>query len=57
MTSRPQLTELGRDRLAAHAAVLEEESLLANFKPGDDLPAWARSDKGIDLAAITRHAP
>jgi hypothetical protein len=42
-------TELGHHRLAAHGAVLEEESLLANYHPGDDLPDRLREDKGIDL--------
>jgi hypothetical protein len=45
---------LGHDRLGArHAEVLEEESLLSTFKPGDDLPAFVRQDKGIDLL-VTR---
>ena len=43
------VTELGHVKLEARAAVLEEESLLANFRPGDDLPFWVRMDKGIDL--------
>jgi len=38
---------LGHTRLAAHAEVLEEESLLANYRPGDDLPTLERQDKGI----------
>jgi len=38
---------LGQTRLAAHAEVLEEESLLMNFRPGDDLPTFERQDKGI----------
>ena len=38
---------LGHARLAAHAEVLEEESLLANYRPGDDLPTLVRQDKGI----------
>jgi len=45
---------IGHSRLAAHAAVLEEESLLANYRPGDDLPAWARQDKGIDTVTDGR---
>ena len=38
---------LGHTRLSAHAEVLEEESLLTNYKPGDDLPTLVRQDKGI----------
>jgi len=38
---------LGHTRLSAHAEVLEEESLLANYRPGDDLPTLVRQDKGI----------
>jgi hypothetical protein len=39
---------MGRNRLGAHhAEVLEEESLLSNVRPGDDLPAFVREDKGL----------
>ena len=38
---------LGHTRLSAHAEVLEEESLLMSFRPGDDLPTFERQDKGI----------
>ncbi len=38
---------LGHARLSAHAEVLEEESLLQNYQPGDDLPTFARQDQGI----------
>src|SRR5204863_10175153 len=38
---------LGHARLSAHAEVLEEESLLMNFRPGDDFPTLVRQDKGI----------
>ncbi len=38
---------IGRNRLAVHAEVLEEESLLSTFRPGDDLPAQVRENKGI----------
>jgi hypothetical protein len=38
--------ELGHVRLQAHAEVVEEESLLSNFRPGDDLPTGERMDKG-----------
>lgn len=38
---------MGHVRLNAHAEVLEEESLLANYRPGDDLPTMARQDRGI----------
>ncbi len=38
---------LGHTRLSAHAEVLEEESLLANFRAGDDLPTFERQDKGM----------
>jgi len=38
---------LGHRRLGArHAEVLEEESLLSNFQPGDDLPASVRQELG-----------
>ena len=38
---------LGHRRLGArHAEVLEEESLLSNFRPGDDLPASVRQELG-----------
>jgi len=40
---------MGHRNLAAHAEVLEEESLLSNCRPGDDLPTFARQDKGIIL--------
>ena len=39
---------LGHTNLAAHGAVLEEESLLSNYRPGDDLPTFARQDLGIE---------
>ena len=45
---------LGHSRLHAHAEVLEEESLLANFRPGDDLPTFARQDKGVFPESIRR---
>ena len=38
---------IGHRRLGAHAEVLEEESLLSTYKPGDDLPAFIRDDKSI----------
>jgi hypothetical protein len=39
---------MGRNRLGArHAEVLEEESLLSNVRPGDDLPSFIREDKGL----------
>ena len=38
---------LGHRRVGArHAEVLEEESLLSNFRPGDDLPASVRQELG-----------
>ena len=40
---------IGHRRLAAHAEVLEEESLLSTYKPGDDLPTFVREDKGLEL--------
>jgi SPX domain protein involved in polyphosphate accumulation len=41
---------LGRNRLGArHAEVLEEESLLSSVRPGDDLPAFVREDKGLNI--------
>ena len=40
---------IGNQRLGAHAEVLEEESLLSTYKPGDDLPAFVRQDKGLNL--------
>jgi len=39
--------QIGHRRLGAHAEVLEEESLLSNYKPGDDLPASLRDDKSL----------
>jgi len=41
------VTSLGHRKLAAHAAVLEEESLLSACRPGDDLPDFVRQDTGI----------
>src|SRR5437762_2940278 len=41
---------MGHNRLAAHAEVLEEESLLSVYRPGDDLPTFVREDKSIELA-------
>ena len=38
---------MGHVRLHAHAEVLEEESLLANYRAGDDRPVTARQDRGI----------
>ena len=40
---------IGHRRLNAHAEVLEEESLLSTYRPGDDLPTFVREDKGIEL--------
>lgn len=41
---------LGREAIGArHAEVLEEESLLSSPKPGDDLPAFVRQDKGVKI--------
>jgi len=38
---------LGSRRVGArHAEVLEEESLLSNFRPGDDLPTSVRQELG-----------
>ena len=46
---------MGRNRLGAHhAEVLEEESLLANCRPGDDLPTFERQDKGIILDLLKK---
>jgi len=39
------ITRIGHRRLGAHAEVLEEESLLSTYKPGDDLPAFVRDDR------------
>lgn len=39
--------EIGHARLGVRAEVLEEESLLSNFRPGDDLPTIERQDKGF----------
>ena len=41
------ITQIGRRRLNVHAEVLEEESLLSTFRPGDDLPAFVRENKGL----------
>ena len=38
---------IGHRRLGAHAEVLEEESLLSNYKSGDDLPVSLRDDKSV----------
>jgi hypothetical protein len=38
---------IGHRRLGVHAEVLEEESLLSSYKPGDDLPDFVRDDKSI----------
>jgi len=40
---------IGHRRLHAHAEVLEEESLLSTYRPGDDFPTFVREDKGIEL--------
>lgn len=45
---------IGRRRLGAHAEVLEEESLLSTYKAGDDLPTFAREDKGLHLQVSGR---
>jgi hypothetical protein len=45
---------MGHNRLAAHAEILEEESLLSTYKPGDDLPAFVREDKGIEMMVSGR---
>ena len=46
---------MGRNRLQArHAEVLEEESLLSNVRPGDDLPIFAREDKGLHIPVSGR---
>ncbi len=45
---------LGHQNLAAHAEILEEESLLRNCRPGDDLPTFARQDKGIILDLLRK---
>jgi len=42
-----RVTAMGHRKLAAHAAVLEEESLLSSCRPGDDLPDFVRQDTGI----------
>ena len=41
---------MGRNRLQAHAEILEEESLLGTYRPGDDLPAFAREDKSLVMS-------
>jgi hypothetical protein len=41
---------IGHRRLGVHAEVLEEESLLSTYKPGDDLPTFVREDKGLELS-------
>jgi hypothetical protein len=45
---------MGHRNLAAHAEILEEESLLANCRPGDDFPTFERQDKGIILDLLKR---
>ena len=46
--------QIGRRRLNVHAEVLEEESLLSTYKPGDDLPAFVREDKSLNLTLSGR---
>jgi len=48
------ITGIGHRRLGAHAEVLEEESLLSTYKPGDDLPTFVRDDKSFDLSLSGR---
>jgi hypothetical protein len=46
---------IGRNRLGVrHAEVLEEESLLSNVRPGDDLPTFVREDKGLQTPVSGR---
>jgi hypothetical protein len=45
---------MGHRNLAAHAEVLEEESLLANCRPGDDFPTFQRQDKGVILDLLKK---
>jgi hypothetical protein len=40
------ITDLGHTKLQATGAVMEETSQLSNFRPGDDLPTFARQDTG-----------
>lgn len=42
------VNELGRHRLHAELPVMEEGTVLANYRPGDDLPVRVQEDKGID---------
>jgi hypothetical protein len=48
------VTELGRTKLGARGAVMEEPSLLANYRPGDDLPTFARQDTGIPWSLLQK---
>ncbi|HUR44253.1 MAG TPA: VTC domain-containing protein, partial [Candidatus Saccharimonadales bacterium] len=48
------VTELGRSRLRANGAVMEEPSLLANYQPGDDLPTFARQDTGVPWSLLPK---
>ena len=48
------ISEIGHRRLGAHAEVLEEESLLSTYQPGDDLPAFVRDDKSVHLNRSAR---
>lgn len=41
---------MGHNRLHAHAEILEEESLLSAYRPGDDLPVFEREDKGLAMS-------
>ena len=43
------ISQIGRRRLNVHAEVLEEESLLSTFRPGDDLPAFVRENKSLNV--------
>jgi hypothetical protein len=48
------VTELGSKKLGARGAVMEEPSLLDNYRPGDDLPTLVRQDTGIPWSLLQR---
>jgi hypothetical protein len=48
------ITQIGHRRLNVHAEILEEESLLSTFRPGDDLPTFVRENKSLGFAVSGR---
>src|SRR5205085_4787581 len=48
------VTELGHVRLGANAPVMEEPSIIANCRPGDDFPAHIQQDTGIPWSQLQK---